>query len=97
MPKKVEITCDFCQKDLTTVESGFDEYRFHLSAEGIYNTSNISFGAVRSHPMKNDCYFCDLSCLEGWLTQRVADVCTHPRSERTSNGFQQCLDCGEIL
>lgn len=75
MPKKIEITCDYCNKDLTTVESGWDEYRLCLSAQGIHNTSNISFGMGDIHlPIKHDCYFCDLSCLEGWLTKRADDL-----------------------
>lgn len=74
VPKKVEITCDFCAKDLTTVNSGFDEYRLCLSSQGIYNTSNIRFGMEKYPPIKNDCYFCSLSCLKGWLTQRAPDL-----------------------
>jgi len=73
VPKKVEITCDFCQKNLTNICSGYDETRLHLESQDIYNTSNISFGMPMRREL-GDCYFCDLSCLEGWLTQRAPDL-----------------------
>jgi hypothetical protein len=73
VPKKVEITCDFCNKDLTTCASGWSETRLHLEAQGIYNTSNISYGMPQRKEI-SDAYFCDLSCLESWLTKRAADL-----------------------
>jgi len=73
MPKTVKITCDNCEKDLTTVESGYDEFRLCLSSEMIHNTSQFRYA---SFPIKNkltssSSYFCDGKCLKEWLEKVV--------------------------
>lgn len=70
MPAKTEITCDFCGKDLTVVNSGFDETRLHVEAQGIYNTSNLSYGMPVRSAIRSDLYFCDLACLRQWVESR---------------------------
>lgn len=71
VPRKIEITCDHCGKDLLTISSAWNEYRLHLATEEIHNTSNTRY-PERRYPPVDDCFFCGISCLESWLTNREA-------------------------
>ena len=65
MPKKINITCDFCGKDIS--ETGkMPEFRLHLLAESIPSQSMSTYAVLVRPPIDSDKYFCGLNCLTGW-------------------------------
>lgn len=61
MPKKIEIRCDHCDRDLTTTGTSVD-YRMVLKAEGISSGGGFEM------------YFCGWHCLEPWMRARLTGV-----------------------
>ncbi len=47
----IKITCDKCGKDVSEVNSGYDEYRFTLSYESIPNICQIRYSVYRTPPL----------------------------------------------
>ena len=74
MPKKVEITCDHCGKDLSGIDRPSNEWCLRLSAEQIPYASGFNYAMMFYPPISRDCYFCNLSCMSGWLTKRALDA-----------------------
>ncbi len=62
------ITCDQCGKDLTTVRSGYREYRYDLVPVLIPSTSPTSFAVMQDPPPKGN--FCSLACLGQWIKDK---------------------------
>lgn len=59
--------CDHCGRDVTTVNSGYVEWRYDLVPVAIPNTSMISYG-YQEPPSKGQ--FCSVSCLREWLEDK---------------------------
>jgi len=69
MGKQVQILCDNCSRDITSTGAS-PQFRLHLVAEALPHTGN-TIHAVRVYPpIKEDKYFCSLSCLEAWLANK---------------------------
>ena len=66
--EKVEITCDYCGKDIT-VTSETPAFRLKLSAEGLPHTSKGIYTVLVNPPISSDCHFCNLACLAAWLNE----------------------------
>lgn len=65
MGKQVKILCDNCERDITSTGAS-PQFRLHLKAEPLPHTSNSIHAIMVCPPIKEDKYFCNLSCLEGW-------------------------------
>ena len=66
--KKIEIRCDFCDKDLTTTDNCI-AYRLALINERIpsYSDSGVVTSMALYPHLKHDCYFCRWGCLTKWI------------------------------
>lgn len=62
-----EIRCDNCQKDITVIHSGYDEFRLKLSAERIRNTCSVRYGVITHQPIERDMDFCCVACLKEYF------------------------------
>lgn len=68
MGKQVKITCDSCDTDITY--AGVDgQFRLHLQSELIPSDLDIVSLGIRRHQVTEPKYFCDLRCLNDWLTR----------------------------
>ena len=67
--KDIKITCDECGLDLTSVESGSNEYRLLLDCQLIHNTSTFRYAMMSYPPLKRSHHFCDFDCLKKWLNR----------------------------
>jgi len=67
----VKISCDKCGKDISTVHSGFDEYKFHLSYSCVPNTQTMRYAVYITPPLPGDMVFCSLQCLLDWLKEHL--------------------------
>lgn len=62
------ITCDFCDKDLTTCGS-MPTYALRLINREVRTSSDVVF-AVAVYPLlKNDLDFCSVRCLKDWIAR----------------------------
>ena len=68
--KNLEFICDNCEKDLTTVNNGYDEYRITLGCQSIHNISNARFAMVQFPPLDRSYHFCNINCLNKWLADK---------------------------
>jgi hypothetical protein len=89
MSKEVKVICDGCGKDITST-GGIPDFRLHLESQKLPHSSNI-IAAVLVYPdIEEDCYFCNLQCLERWLTKRAPDspsaVGTDSESTESASG-----------
>jgi len=66
MGKDIKITCDNCEKDLSST-AGMPDFRLKLSSESLPNTSDITFAVYVSPDIDEDLYFCGLGCLKEWI------------------------------
>lgn len=66
----IKESCDSCSKDVSEVDSGYDEYKFYLSAAMIKNISRIKFSVLVSHPLPDSVVFCSFECLKDWVERQ---------------------------
>ena len=64
--KKTTITCDSCEKDLTTTNHQIDYY-FSLNEESKINVSGFATALHIAPPMGRNHHFCGLGCLKTWI------------------------------
>lgn len=64
--KEIKITCDHCNRDLTTTGS-MPDYRICLSAESMPHDTNVIYSVMVYPPFDRDKFFCGLECLKKWL------------------------------
>jgi len=67
--KTTTITCDSCEKDLTTTGNSID-YRLALKNERIPCRSGPVTCMMKYPALENDVYFCGLNCLYEWIDSK---------------------------
>jgi len=67
MTYKIEILCDWCEANLRYTKLATN-YRLHLTSE-LIRTKDQEFDTVAKDPLDDDKHFCDICCLNDWLTQ----------------------------
>lgn len=66
MPKKVTVTCDTCERDLS-VSGGADAYRLVLAPEKLPHPGGVHLDIMVYPPIDRTHYFCGLGCLARWV------------------------------
>lgn len=64
--RKVEITCDYCKKDISETDS-MPAYRIVLQCEQIPHNTDFIYSAMVYPPIDHTMHFCGLGCLKKWL------------------------------
>lgn len=64
-------TCDQCEKDIASIDSGATEFFLTLSCAAITNTSNFRFAVHYEPPFRSDKHFCGKACLSAWIVKGV--------------------------
>lgn len=77
MGKNTQILCDGCNEDITSTEAR-PAFRLHLSAEPLPHVSGGIYAVKVYPPIKEDKYFCGISCLKTWLANKSLQETTNP-------------------
>ena len=70
MTEHKKITCDFCDRDLTTTGNCMD-FRLALNVESIRPNAGFVTLMNLPPPMDRNKHFCGLNCLNGWSVRDV--------------------------
>lgn len=62
----LQITCDYCGKDITTSPDGTQMFRLRLIAEALRIQGDYVNAVVVRPPIDRDLFFCGIGCLQGW-------------------------------
>jgi hypothetical protein len=87
MGKQIQILCDNCSRDLTSTGAS-PQFRLHLMAEALPHTSVAIHAVMVYPPIKEDKYFCGLSCLEAWLANKSLQGTTNLTANSTAQDQQ---------
>jgi hypothetical protein len=69
MPKEVKVTCDQCERNITST-SNCEGWRIALLNERIPSRGGL-VTLMSSHPhLDKDCYFCSFKCLFDWIKRQ---------------------------
>lgn len=78
MPKKIIISCDQCQKDITTTGE-IPEIRIVVNSESIpYRPGSMMALVGITDPVPETAYFCSLEHLSEWASVRAAEILKPP-------------------
>jgi len=68
MSKKIEIKCDNCGANLLEPQS-YDAWMLRLTTQKMPICNGSVLAVLTYPPINGDAYFCNLKCLEAWLTR----------------------------
>ncbi len=72
MAKEVMVLCDGCGRDITFAKVAMPPaFRLHLRAEALPQLNTPVLLVLVQPPIKEDKYFCNFSCLAGWLERKM--------------------------
>lgn len=103
MPKKVEIGCDGCSKDLTYTSNFEDYYLVVTYASKRHRPTSFAVTAMaKSPPVEREYFFCDLQCLDHWTDRRrhfsaAYDAWFEAHKEDLGGGITRCPHFTEEL
>jgi hypothetical protein len=66
-----KVTCDNCQRDLTSLEGHSSMQRLALNAEYIPNSAGVDYGVYWVPDLERSHHFCGLGCLSKWLQEKI--------------------------
>ena len=72
--KKVIITCDACEKDLSENNRGFTETRLVITEETISKTSNFSYAVPFYPQLGKSLHFCNQTCLTTYFARTKKEI-----------------------
>ena len=87
MGKTVQLTCDGCGADIAYTGNSVD-YRLALVVQSMPSRGGFVTDMMIYPPLKHDCYFCGLNCMDQWTDRRRHHAALWKKNwdERTTKG-----------